>query len=94
MNGIVKYVKIVEMEVEVLEKCSGRYFETKIESLKFNGNITFDGDKLEIVVGVFNERKTFSNFIRDVEVKYNLNISNYSQVCCKLMDYLTPKTFK
>lgn len=91
---IVKSVKIVEMEVNVLEKCSGRYFETKIESLVFEGNITFDGNKLEIIKNKYNERGPFSDFIRYVEVKYNLSISNYSQVCCQLMDYLTPKTFK
>jgi hypothetical protein len=56
MSGIVKSVKIVEMEVEVLEKCSGRYFETKIESLVFEGNITFDGNKLEIIKNKYNER--------------------------------------
>ena len=42
MSGIVKFVKVVAMEVDVLEKCSGRYFLTKIESLVFDGNITFD----------------------------------------------------
>lgn len=97
--GVIKSVtipsiKYVEMEVNVLEKCTGRYFETKIESLTHEGAIFYNGVRLEIIIDKYNKRVPFLDFIVDIERAMHLNVTNYSRVSVQLMELLTSKTFK